>query len=198
MVIGAFLLPIVFIGTVESAVSEAAPACARDLLALWSGVCAKLAQERIATAASAKTPCSAREAFLREKKRSSPEINSSSCRYLLRVSLRIPHSLRRRIAFLYRDEIVRGKIVQHVHIPTRPANFQSIHALVFPQPKKDSRILRRTITHPAFHLVVAPKIPGIQFKKRPIPVAFVFRSDQPPREPVISRRSRLARAIVAK
>src|SRR5271156_1081806 len=198
MVIGAFLFPIVFIGTVEAAVSEAAPACARDLLALWSGVCAKLAQERIATAASAKTTCSGREAIPREKQRPSPKINLSSCLSLLRMSLRIPHSLRRRIPFLYRDEIIGGKIVQHVHIAARPTNFQSIHALVFPQPKKDSRILRRTITHPAFHLVVAPKIPCSQFKKRPIPVAIAFRSDQPHREPVISRRSRLARAIVAK
>ena len=74
------------------------------------------------------------------------------------MSLSVAHSFRLRIAFLHREEIVRGKILQHVHVSAWPADFERIHALVFPQPKKDARILRRTIAHPAFDLVVTPKI----------------------------------------
>src|ERR1700735_4195539 len=152
----------------------------------------------MAKAMNATAACRTREIIPPSKKRSSPKINSPSSTVLLRVPLRIPHSFRLRTTFLYRNEIVRGKIVQHVHIAARPTNFQGVHALVFSQPKKDAWILRRAIAHPAFHLVVTLEIPGGQFKIRSIPIAIAFRPNQPDREPVISRRCRLARAVVVK
>src|SRR5580704_14409254 len=158
MVIGALLLPIVFVGAPEAGGPEAVAACVRECAALLSGVCAKATEETMAKAVNAMAACRTREITPPAKKRSSPEINSPSSSVLLRMSLCVAHSLRLRTAFFYRHKIVRGKIVQHIHVPARPANFKRIHQLVFPQPEKDARILRRAITHPALHLIVAPEI----------------------------------------
>src|SRR5580704_6603873 len=111
--------------------------------------------------------------------------------------LRAPQNLGLVVPFLYNYKTVHGQIVHHVERAAWPPDFKCVHTVVFSKSKKNPRILRRTITHPAFRLVVTFQISGNQFQRRSVPIAIAFRSDQPHCQPVISRRSRLARTIVS-
>src|ERR1700734_53126 len=145
MVIGALLLPIVFVGAPEAGLPEAAATRLCESAMFSSGVCATVTHERIAKAASTRAARRTRKIIPLAQKPSGPEINFSSCIALLRAPLCIPYSLRLRISFFYREEIIGSQIVQHVHVAARPADLKRVHALVFAQPKEDARILRRTI-----------------------------------------------------
>jgi len=78
MVIGAFLLPMVFVGAPEDAGPEAAAACARECGVILSGVCAKATEETIAKAVHAIAARRTREITPPAKKRPASEINSAS------------------------------------------------------------------------------------------------------------------------
>jgi hypothetical protein len=81
------------------------------------------------------------------------------------------------ISFFHNQEIIYWQVLEPVHDAARPSDFQHVDFFVLTQAKKNPGILRGTVTHPAFRLIVARQISSDHFERSAVPIAITFRSN---------------------